>query len=374
MNDFLSFGGFLCLLLLFSNSKTKVDDGVCPSCDILKLKKTTEDTEPIESVDNEVLMDNFFSKTKKYSSKVFKIRPKQGKSWNVYPGMKNNKADIHIMNHTFTHLFSKQRNYFFDLKHKEKIRSAILQLFQTFGFKVEVQKFTAHSRIQRRGRLTEIEGRNLIGILQSDTYGKVGDRIIVVGAHYDTVYVNPGIEDNGSGSVLVLETARLLSQYAGRLNASIYFILFDQEESGLEGSLAFVREYFVPKIIEKQKAEYVGAFITDMCLTYDPEPNSQQIPRDFPTMVPEAADWISNNSFRGDFISIWARNADSFLGYAFQDAWNTLEPTQEYKLLLVRPPIEANAYNVPREHFFSMFYRSDHASFWSSALHNNETE
>ncbi|RWS22431.1 hypothetical protein B4U80_00895, partial [Leptotrombidium deliense] len=287
----------------------------------------------IEWLDNQVLMYKLNTSRKKYSSRVLKIRPKKAKLWNIYPGMQNNKADINIMNHTFMHLFSIQRNYFFDLKHKEKIRSAVLQLFQTLGFKVEVQKFTAHAGIKRRGNLTDIEARNLIGILPSDTYGKVGDRIIVVGAHYDTVYINPGIEDNGSGSVLVLETARILSQYAGQLNASIYFILFDQEESGLEGSKAFVKEYLIPKIIFRQKAEYVGAFVTDMCLTYDPEPKSQEIPHDFPKIVPQAADWISNNSFRGDFISIWTRNADSFLGYAFQDAWNSLEPSDEFKLL-----------------------------------------
>ena len=37
-----------------------------------------------------------------------------------------------------------------------------------------------------------------------------GKNVIVVGAHLDSVNAGPGINDNGSGSAVILETARML--------------------------------------------------------------------------------------------------------------------------------------------------------------------
>lgn len=67
-------------------------------------------------------------------------------------------------------------------------------------------------------------------------------RIFVVGGHYDSRASNildptvaaPGANDDGSGTSVVLECARVLSQY--RFPATIEFIAFEGEEQGLDGS------------------------------------------------------------------------------------------------------------------------------------------
>ncbi|MBI3977439.1 MAG: DUF4910 domain-containing protein [Chloroflexi bacterium] len=65
------------------------------------------------------------------------------------------------------------------------------------------------------------------------------DRVVVIGAHYDSVEAGPGANDNGSGTATVIELARAT---AGRpYPFTLRFMLFDAEELGLLGSRAYVR-------------------------------------------------------------------------------------------------------------------------------------
>jgi hypothetical protein len=66
------------------------------------------------------------------------------------------------------------------------------------------------------------------------------DDIYIVGAHYDSVG-NPGADDNASGTAGVLEAARVLSQYS--FEATLIYIGFDLEESGLVGSNAYATDH-----------------------------------------------------------------------------------------------------------------------------------
>ncbi len=54
-------------------------------------------------------------------------------------------------------------------------------------------------------------GNNLIGIIPGKFWDTPMDRIIVVGAHWDTYGVSPGYNDNGSGVAAILEAARVLA-------------------------------------------------------------------------------------------------------------------------------------------------------------------
>jgi hypothetical protein len=67
-------------------------------------------------------------------------------------------------------------------------------------------------------------------------------RIIVVGGHIDSAGPEvPGADDDGSGSAVVLELARLLTQR--ETQSTIVFTLFGGEEQGLKGSTYFTN-YF----------------------------------------------------------------------------------------------------------------------------------
>ncbi|MEW5923339.1 MAG: M28 family peptidase [Candidatus Zixiibacteriota bacterium] len=57
---------------------------------------------------------------------------------------------------------------------------------------------------------------------------------IVVGAHYDAGTVSPGADDNGSGTVAVMDIARVIMNIETEM--TYVFVLFDAEEWGLYGS------------------------------------------------------------------------------------------------------------------------------------------
>jgi carboxypeptidase Q len=73
-----------------------------------------------------------------------------------------------------------------------------------------------------------------------------GDEVVLVGAHLDSWDLGTGALDNGSGSLAVLETARILAEHVRRTGErprrTIRFALWMGEELGLYGSRHHVEE------------------------------------------------------------------------------------------------------------------------------------
>jgi Zn-dependent M28 family amino/carboxypeptidase len=66
------------------------------------------------------------------------------------------------------------------------------------------------------------------------------DRVVVVGAHLDSVAEGPGINDNGSGSAALLEIALQMAELGIQPRNQVRFIWFSAEEAGLIGSQFYV--------------------------------------------------------------------------------------------------------------------------------------
>jgi Zn-dependent M28 family amino/carboxypeptidase len=71
--------------------------------------------------------------------------------------------------------------------------------------------------------------------------GRSSRRVVLLGAHLDSVANGPGINDNGSGSALVLEIARHARRLRARPALGLRFAWWGAEELGLHGSSAYVR-------------------------------------------------------------------------------------------------------------------------------------
>jgi hypothetical protein len=69
------------------------------------------------------------------------------------------------------------------------------------------------------------------------------DEWIIIGAHLDSWDFATGTQDNGSGTVQVLETARILSSLGHPPRRSIRFALWGGEEEGLIGSRTYVHNH-----------------------------------------------------------------------------------------------------------------------------------
>jgi Zn-dependent M28 family amino/carboxypeptidase len=65
-----------------------------------------------------------------------------------------------------------------------------------------------------------------------------GTQSVVFGAHYDSVMISPGANDNATGVAAVFAVARYATKLACR-SKSLIFVLFDEEEVGLVGSKQF---------------------------------------------------------------------------------------------------------------------------------------
>ena len=80
------------------------------------------------------------------------------------------------------------------------------------------------------------------------------DEIVMLGGHYDSWHDATGATDNGIGSSMMLEAARILATLQVKPRRTIRIALWSGEEEGLLGSLAYVQQHFGS--FENQKPEY----------------------------------------------------------------------------------------------------------------------
>jgi len=110
--------------------------------------------------------------------------------------------------------------------------------------KVEMQSFTVNPPARRIPHPTEIV--NVVATLEGTDPANAG-RIYVVSGHYDSRNSDndnvtdpaPGANDDGSGTAVSLECARVLSQL--KFPATIIFLTVAGEEQGLNGSRHFAQ-------------------------------------------------------------------------------------------------------------------------------------
>ncbi|MFC1555852.1 M28 family metallopeptidase [candidate division KSB1 bacterium] len=110
-------------------------------------------------------------------------------------------------------------------ENREEARRYIAALFAEFGYEPVRQTYREN-------------GENIYAVLESTVES---DEYIVLGAHFDSVRECPGANDNASGSVMVLTIAKMMKQVEKR-SKNVIFILFDEEERGMQGSRAFAKK------------------------------------------------------------------------------------------------------------------------------------
>jgi len=87
---------------------------------------------------------------------------------------------------------------------------------------------------------TEVDVNAQTSNVLADSPGGDPDKVIVVGAHLDSVVEGPGINDNGSGSSTILEIAVQMSKLKINPRQKVRFAFWGAEESGLLGSEHYV--------------------------------------------------------------------------------------------------------------------------------------
>ena len=104
-----------------------------------------------------------------------------------------------------------------------------------------VENKVGKSRVQQWNTVAELRGSELPG------------QVVILGAHLDSWDLGTGVTDNGAGSMVVLEAARILARSGLKPKRTIRFILFAGEEQGLIGS----RQYAAAHAAEADSVQAV---------------------------------------------------------------------------------------------------------------------
>jgi len=125
----------------------------------------------------------------------------------------------------------------------KELQTSIDSLKQPMAFDLKTDVELNINAKFEKGRNT----MNVVGMLEGeeDDYIVVGAHLDHVGSQADEIYF-PGANDNASGSSAVLEIARAFVQSKIKPKRSIVFILFSNEESGLNGATYFTEHPPVP--------------------------------------------------------------------------------------------------------------------------------
>jgi hypothetical protein len=163
-------------------------------------------------------------------------------------------------------------------------------------------------------------------------------RVVIVGAHYDSVEGSPGADDNASGVAGVIELACLFSQ--SNHAATLRFAFFDAEEQGLLGSRAYVKHI-------RNREHVVGVFILEMIGSTCSAVDCQTWPSDVPQ-------WLKKKD--GLFIAAVGNIENLELIHALTQSAGRNHP------YVHGIPIPQQGRDFPHSR------RSDHSSFWDVGI------
>lgn len=157
----------------------------------------------------------------------------------------------------------------------EQAADYIEQQFATFGY------------VARPEIINDKGNRNIVVNL----YGRQDrNRIIVVGAHYDTTWSTPGADDNASGVAGLLEIARAM--HDKQLPITIRFVAFVNEEYPWYGTNNMGSLYHATHARESNE-NIVGMFSLEMLGYYSDERRSQYYPRVVRQFYPRRGNFIA---------------------------------------------------------------------------------
>ncbi|AOA60397.1 Aminopeptidase Y [Komagataella phaffii CBS 7435] len=122
-----------------------------------------------------------------------------------------------------------------------------LSLSQEDGEAVKRQLLTSGSVIATVAVDSYVKKFKTKNVIATTRYGN-DSNIVMLGAHSDSVAAGPGINDDGSGTISLLNVAKYLTKF--KVNNKVRFAWWAAEEEGLLGS-----DYYVSKLTPKEKSQ-----------------------------------------------------------------------------------------------------------------------
>ena len=219
-----------------------------------------------------------------------------------------------------------ERNPFTEPDHLEKIRLYITKQFESFNLSVNQEA-------------VDFENSRSFNIIGKPTGTQ--STPFVLAEHYDTKPGTPGVDDNASALVALLEIARCLADHT--FHTPIIFSAFTLEEYGY-----IVSRYFIKKAATRNET-FSGMISLEMLGYKNSAPQSQTYPPYVDTeKYPDS----------GDFIAVVGNEPSAQLTQSLAEGMKQHVPSLKVESLVVPGTGEK----------FSEVRLSDHAPFWDAGI------
>ncbi len=137
-------------------------------------------------------------------------------------------------------------------------------------------------------------GDQATNLIVEQSGSKRADEIILLGAHYDTVFLTPGADDNASAVAVLLEVSRLLREHQSK--RTIRYVAFACEEPPYFNVDAMGSQYHARQA-RLRGDKILGMLCLEMVGYYSTADNSQIVP----PLIPK---WMRRFfPHRGDFLA-----------------------------------------------------------------------
>ncbi|HXY55080.1 MAG TPA: M28 family peptidase [Nitrospirota bacterium] len=161
---------------------------------------------------------------------------------------------------------------YLDADRLERCGNAIASEFNSFGLKTSRQP-------------VPISGKTYQNVIAELVGNTSPEKILVVGAHYDTVRTTPGADDNASGVAGLLALSRALAGV--RMAKTVRFVAFALEEPPFYRTRD-MGSYHYARSLKKNREKVEGMICLEMIGFFNDREGSQQYPfplfrRKFPT-------------------------------------------------------------------------------------------
>ncbi len=100
---------------------------------------------------------------------------------------------------------------------------------------------------------------------------------VMAGAHFDSWIAGDGANDNGAGSVTVIEAARLIAKLGIKPKRTIRFALWTGEEQGLLGSRAYIEQHLATRPVDPALKGYDSYVAWRNAFPITPKPEYGQL-------------------------------------------------------------------------------------------------
>jgi|AGTN01.2.fsa_nt_gi Predicted aminopeptidases len=178
-----------------------------------------------------------------------------------------------------------------------KAAEYIEHVFRTNAYEPGRQEFTVDVFSKRKREITSdtivfaTETHNTWNVIAEKKSNSIGTGIVVVGAHYDSVYDCPAANDNGSGVAAMLEIARLLRHES--LSKTLRFVAFTNEENPFFRSEK-MGSYQYAQSCHERKEKIEAMICLETLGFYTDVPKSQKYPHSiFEFAYPSTGNFVS---------------------------------------------------------------------------------